>query len=110
MADNISASIRDDLIEQEIRYRRTDAAIRADVDRRLLQVQKDLVALAIKVDPNGAQTEAARQRRLERLRKSSGALVRDAYREIDQIVKGSARRIAKVESQNTVDIVRKHLP
>lgn len=110
MADTAAQQIRDDLIEQEVLYRRTDAGVRLEVDRRLAQLERDLKKLVLSVDVNSAMRKGTRQRRLKNINDESKILIRTAYSEVNGILRGAMRRIAKVETKKTTDIIRKRVP
>ena len=107
---SVAQDIRDDLIEQEIKYRRVDASVRRDVDATLRQLSRDLKDLMIKIDVNGTKRLDARNRRLKKFEKESKILIRTAYSEIGGITRNTLRRVAKVETKNTVAVVGSRLP
>lgn len=110
MTETVAQKIRDDIIEQDIRYRRVDAAVRKEVDTRLDQLESDLVALMLKIDVAGTKQVKARKRRLAKLNNQSGILIRTAYTEINGIMRGAGRRVAKVEARKVNQIVQDRLP
>jgi len=110
MTETVAQRIRNDIIAQDIRYRRADAAVRNDVDARLDKLEKSIVAMMLKIDVNGTKQVAARQRRLKKLNFELGVLIRTAYSEINGLLRAAGRRIAKVEAQNINKIVAENLP
>lgn len=110
VADSAAQEIRDDLIEQEVRYRRVDASVRGDVNRRLSQLGADLKKLLFDIDVHGTTRKDARERRLKRVNTESRIMIRTAYSEIGGIMRLAVRRIAKVETKKTTQVVRKHVP
>lgn len=110
MADTAAQEIRDDLIEQEVRYRRVDASVRSDVNKRLTQLGLDLKELLFSIDVHGTNRKDARGRRLQKLNVESRTMIRSAYSEIGGIMRAAARRIAKVETVKTTQVVRSHVP
>lgn len=110
MADSAAVEIRDDLIQQEVLYRRVDAGVRSDVNKRLTQLGRDLKSLMFSIDVHGTNRKDARERRLKRLNTESRTMIRTAYSEIGGIMRAAVRRIAKVETKKTTEVVRKHVP
>lgn len=110
MTRTVAQKIRDDIIEQDVRYRRVDASVRRDVDQRLDQLELDLVALMLKIDVAGTKQIKARRRRLAKLNNQSGIIIRTAYTEINGILRGAGRRVAKVEAKKVNQIVQDRLP
>jgi len=110
MPETAAQAIRDDLIQQEIAYRRVDASVRRDVDRRLKGLANDLKDLLQRIDPHGTQRVAARKRRLKKFDQESKVLIRTAYSEMGGILRQATRRIAKVETKNTVAVIRRNVP
>lgn len=109
-APSVAQAIRDDLIEQELRYRRVDAGVRREVDARLLKLQADLKALALRIDPGGTERPAARSARLGKLEMKSKAMIDAAYRDVEAIMKQASRRVALAEVEHLNTIMRTHLP
>lgn len=110
VADSAAEEIRDDLIEQEVLYRRVDASVRRDVDARLAQLGRDLKRLVLETDVNSTTRKDARKRRLKRLNEESRILIRTAYTEVNGILRPALRRVGKVETMKTTKVVRKHVP
>lgn len=110
MPDTVAEAIRDDLIEQEVLYRRADAGIRRQVDSRLTQMGSDLKTLMLDIDVAGTKRKDARMRRLKKLNVESRTIIKTAYSEVGGILRSSLRRLAKVETKNTVKIMRKNIP
>lgn len=110
MTDTVAQKIRDDLVAQDVRYRRVDASVRREIDARINQLGRDLVNLLQTIDPHGAIRPAARQRRLQKLNKESGVMIRTAYSEINGMLKSALRRVSKVETNKVVQIVEENLP
>lgn len=107
---NAAEAIRDDLIANDVRYRRADAAVRRKVDVRLSSLSRELRELIARIDIHGAQRVDARQRRLDKFEKEMKAAVRTAYSDINSLLRGEMNRIAKIETKATANAVRKHLP
>lgn len=110
MPDTAAEKIRDEIIEQDIRYQRANATVRREVDDRLDRLAADLTALLYRVDPNSAIRPAAKKRRMKRLRIESRTLIRTAYSEINGTLKAAMRRIAKVETRRINQSVRDNIP
>jgi hypothetical protein len=110
VADNAAQEIRDDLIEQEVLYRRVDAGVRRQVDARHAQLARDLKDLMLKIDVAGTKQINARKRRLKKLNEESRLLIRTAYSEMNGILRHALRRLAKVETKKAVATVRRHIP
>jgi hypothetical protein len=108
--DSVVRQVRDDLIAQDIRYRRVDASVRRDVDRLIVQLGKDLKKLIISIDVAGTRQVGARKRRLQKLNEQSRDLINNRYREINQVLRKAVRQVAKVETKSTLDIVTNRLP
>lgn len=107
---SVAQAIRDDLIEQELRYRRVDAGVRREVDARLVRLQADLKALTLKIDPAGTDRPAARTARLSKLEARSKAMIDAAYRDIEAIMEQANRRVGQAEVKNLNNVMREHLP
>ena len=105
-----ATDIRDDLIAQDVRYRRVDAAIRREVNARLAQLGRDTTALMLRIDVAGTKQPKARLRRLRKLNRELGILTRTAYSEIGGITKVALRRLAQAETKSTIKIVGANLP
>jgi transcription elongation factor len=103
-------AIRDDIIAQDIRYKRADATIRREVDARLDKLETEIVALMLRIDVAGTKQRKARARRLAKLHREVGIATRTAYSEINGIIKSGARRVARVEAASAVKIVAENLP
>jgi len=110
MPETAAESIRDDIIAQDIRYKRADAAVRREVDTRLDQLETEIVMLMLRIDVNGTKQVKARARRLVKLNREVGIATRTAYSEINGIIKAAGRRIARVEAKTAVKIVKENLP
>jgi hypothetical protein len=110
VADSAAVEIRDDLIQQEVLYRRVDAGVRSDVNKRITQLGRDLKNLMFSIDVHGTSRKDARERRLKRLNTESRTMIRTAYSEIGGIMRAAVRRIAKVETKKATEVVRKHVP
>jgi hypothetical protein len=110
LTESVAQKIRDDLIAQDIRYRRADAGVRQEVNERLDELDSQIVAAVIKIDVAGTSRVAARRRRLEKLNREIGDVTRRAFSDINNILKLSLRRIAKVEARKVNQIVEENLP
>ncbi len=110
MTQTAAQEIRDSIITQDIRYRRVDAAVRKEVDARLNKLENALTALMLRIDVAGTKQLPARKRRLAKMKKESGKIIRTAYSEINGILHRAGRRIAKVEAKNINQIVKAQLP
>lgn len=110
MTDTAAEAIRDDLIANDVRFRRADGHVRRLVNRRLGELERDLKKVMVDIDPNGAQRTDARRRRTIKLRMKVKELVDKAYQDINAIVRGELRKAAKVETQATANIMRKAIP
>lgn len=110
MTRTVAQKVRDDIIEQDVRYRRVDASVRKEVDERLDQLERELVGLMLKIDVAGTKQIKARRRRLAKLNNQSGILIRTAYTEINGILRSAGRRVAKVEAKKVNQIVGNQLP
>ena len=110
MPKTVAEEIRDDLIAQDIRYKRADASVRKEIDSRLAVLETAIAATIIQINVNGAKQAGAIDRRLRKLNTEVGILTRTAYSEINGIIKGAARRVANVETAADVAIVTKELP
>ncbi len=110
MTQTVAQQIRDDIISQDIRYRRVDAAVRAEVDARLDVLERDITAEMMRIDVNGTSRKAARKRRLKKLNHEIGIIIRTAYSEINGIIRSAGRRVAKVEARKVNQIVAEQLP
>ena len=75
-----------------------------------LGLGNDITALMIRIDVNGAKRRDAIERRTKKLNKELGKLIKTAYSEINGILRGAMRRVARVEAKSVNDIVRKNLP
>ena len=102
--------IHDELITQDIKLRRITGDCQNRAERRLDRLGRDLKALAVRIDPNGTSRTDARQRRLARLEEESRKLVNEAYAEIAAENRKDLRRVAKIESEATVQVIGKALP
>lgn len=110
MTETVAQKIRDDIIAQDVRYRRVDAAVRREVDDVLDKLEQDLRVLMIRIDVAGTKQRVARQRRLKKLQSESGILIRTAYSEINRVIRSASRRVAKVEAKKVNTIVQENLP
>lgn len=110
VAETAAEKIRDDLVEQEVLYRRVDASVRREVDARLDQMGRDLKDLMLKIDVAGTKRSDARRRRLKKLNTESRIVIRTAYSEVGGILRSAVRRIAKAETKNTAKIMRRNIP
>lgn len=110
MTQTAAQKIEDDLIEQDIRYRRVDASIRREVDRRLLQLGRDIKALMLDIDIAGTKRNDARRRRKKKFKEELRVLVNTAYSEIGGILRNATRRVAKVEAKKVAEVMVKRIP
>ena len=110
MPETVSLAIRDDIIAQEVRYRRVDASVRREVDTLLDQLESDIVALMLRVNVNGTKQIKARARRLAKLNRELGILIRTTYSEVNGLIKASSRRVSRVEAKAITKIVEGNLP
>ena len=93
----VAEDIREALIVQDIRYRRADAGVRADVDKILNRLDADIVKAVVKVDVASAKRPATRKKRLDKLNAAVGELARKSFSEINKLLKDSLRRLAKID-------------
>ena len=105
-----SEDVRDDLISHDVDIRRLDGDVRRQIERRIDKLNTDLRALAIQIDPHGAQRTDAKERRLVKLEKASKPIIRQAYAEIEKITDANTKRLARVESKTVVDTIEENLP
>lgn len=102
--------IRDELIENDVRYQRAAGHVRRLVDKRLEQLGREIKETILRIDAHGAQRNDARQRRLKKLEEEIKVLVRTAYSEVNGILKSELRKTAKVETMATAKAIRRHVP
>lgn len=110
MPETVAQKIRDDIISQEIRYRRVDASVRKDVDTRLNALEREIFLLIVRIDVAGTKQRKARQRRLKKLESEIGIATRTAYSEVNGMIRAAGRRVAKVEARKINEIVAENLP
>lgn len=110
MTESVAQKIRDDLIAQDIRYRRADAGVRQEVNGRLDELDSQIVAAVIRIDVAGTSRVAARRRRLQKLNSEVGKLTQAAFSDINKILKASLKRVAKVEAKIIVKTMRGNIP
>jgi len=110
MAETAAQAVRDDLIKQEVLYRRADAGVRREIDARLIQMGRELKEMVLRIDVAGTQRKDARARRLKKIDDESKIIIRTAYSEVNGILRSAARRIAKVETKNTARVIRSAVP
>lgn len=103
-------AVRDDLIAQDVRYRRADAAVRRQIDARFDKLEADLKILMLRIDAAGTQQVKARRRRIAKLEKESKVLIKTAFTEINGYLKGAMRQLAHIETKATATILRTNIP
>jgi len=110
MTDSVNDKIHDDLISHDIALRRVIGSEQKRVERRLDELGSDLKALAARIDPFSASRADEQERRLARLEKESTELINDAYKEISKLQRSELEQVAAIESEATIEAVRKALP
>ena len=110
MADTTNEDLRDALTAQDIVNRRVIGSIENSVDRRVRRMTRDLKALLQRIDPGGAIRIDARRRRTIRFNTASRELIRQAFSDINQMVREDLRRIARTEALGTGRSINAALP
>jgi len=108
--ESVNDKIHDDLISHDIALRRVDGDRRRKVEARIDRLGDDLKGLMAKIDPFGTDRADAQERRLKKLDEAAGAIIAEAYAEISKATNDDMKRMARIESENTVETIRKHLP
>ncbi len=108
--ETVNEQIHDDLISHDIHLRRIAGDCTKRAEKRLDKLARDLSDLARRIDPHIAMRTDARERRVTRLEKESRVLIREAYSDIEKENADDLKRIARIESEVTVQAVRKALP
>lgn len=106
----MNEEIRDELLVQELLLRRASAGVNNAVQKRLLQLEDDLKALLLRIDPAGISGPARQAARLAKLQLRSSELIREAYADARRIVTADASRIAKAAADMTVSTLRSEIP
>ncbi len=101
MAESTNQRIRDDLTTQDLTDRRLIAGMEAEVDKRLVQLERDLKALIFQVDPAGARQRRSKKRRTKQINTRSRELITEAYRDINNMTRKNLTRLSRVESRST---------
>jgi hypothetical protein len=107
---NVSEEILDDIISNDVRLARIEAGVRRKVSARINELFKDLSALLFDVDPMGVERRDARQRRLDRLERESRELIRQAYADINRLVRNDMVKLGAVETAAIASIIEGNLP
>ena len=107
---NISEEILDDIILNDVRLARIEAGVRQKVSTRVDKLFKDLRALLFDVDPMGVERRDARQRRLGRLEQESRELIRQAYADINRLVRNDMVKLGAIETAAIASIIQDNLP
>lgn len=110
MVESVNDNILDSFAEHDIDLRKLDGHIRNQVDKILLELGRDLKALLVRIDPNGAQRSGAKRRRIKKLREESRSVISAAYRDIAALVRKDLRRLSKLESRAALSIIEDNLP
>lgn len=94
----LNEDVRDNLIEQDIRNTRAIGGVQNAVDRRLVQLSRDLRRLIIEADL-GEGTPAAKRRKLDRVDEASKPLILAAFQEINAMTRNALGRMAVTDVQ-----------
>lgn len=103
-------NVQDDIIEQDIMLARVDASLQRKINARLDELGRDLAALAIDIDANGAVRRDVKIRRTARLNKESRELIRRAYSDIAAVTKRAMVNIADAVSTSTSTSLEVSIP
>ena len=106
----VNDKIHDDLIAHDIDLRRVDADCRRRANSRLAELEADIKALLIKIDPYGAVRADARSRRIANFEQEARKLARAAYKDIECENRADLRRIAALESEKVISVIGENLP
>lgn len=106
----VSEDVRDDLTAHDVDIHRLIGDVRRKTEQRLDILSTDLRALAVKIDPHGAQRNDAKERRLVRLEKESKPIIENAYRDIAKFTDDNLVRLAQLESKAVVSTIEENLP
>ena len=107
---SVNDAIHDDLISTDIQLRRITGDCQNRAERRLDKLERDLRAEVARIDPFGTDRSDARERRLAKLEKRVRELTNEAFRDIERENREDLRRVARIESQATVQAIGKALP
>jgi hypothetical protein len=110
MVESVNDKIHDDLISHDIRLQRVAGDTRKRIERRLDKLGSDLKAITARIDPFSASGAAEGERRLSKLNEESTELINEAYKEINKWQRDQLERLAAIETEATVQAVRKALP
>lgn len=105
-----SQDVRDELVEQDIRVRRVSARLERDVQKRLLDLQREVVAEMSRIDPAGAVRTDARERRLQRTEQAVRELTRNAYADIESMTANVIERAAVADQAALTEALKKAIP
>lgn len=106
----VNDQIHDDLISHDVALRRIEGDAKKRVERRLDRLSRDLAAITARIDPFGTERTDARERRMAKLEEQSAKLVKEAYGEISKNNREDLKRIARIETEASVQAVGKALP
>jgi hypothetical protein len=96
VANNLNEQVRDELIEQDINNQRALGGVQNAVDRRLVELGRDLRRLVTDADL-GTGTPAARRRKLDRVDELSKPIIATAFQEINALTRNTLGRMAVVD-------------
>lgn len=93
----LNEDVRDRLIEQDVANQRAIGGIQNRVDDRLRELTRALRTLVVDSELDQG-TPAARQRKLDALAKESSELIDQAFRDINDLTRNAAGRMAVVDA------------
>ena len=107
---SVNDQIHEDLISHDIDLRRIDADCRLRAEKRLDRLGSDLADLTRRIDPVSATRNDTRKRRLAKLERQARELIREAYADIAKENAKDLKRVARAESEKTIDTIAENLP
>lgn len=110
MVESVNDKIHDDLISHDIRLRRVLGDQQKRIEKRLNKLGTDLKGITAQIDPFSVNSSKEKGSRLARLGKASTELIDAAFKDISKIQSGDLERVAAIETEATVQAVRKALP
>jgi hypothetical protein len=105
----VNEDLRDELISQELLIRRATAGLNNAVTRRLAKLEQDLKTALLDIDP-GAVTGSRQLIRMEKLRRRSNELTREAFADCRRLATADGYRIAKAAADMSVRALRAAIP
>jgi len=107
---NAADKVQDRIIQEDVSIARVAGDLQNKIAKRLNKLGRDLKALTVEVDVAGTPRRDAQQSRMAKLNKESRVLIREAYKDINQMTNADGRKVVNAVSMDTVTALEDAIP